>query len=93
MQSRIGKEVTVEDVTSGRTVSESQLKELGGELFECNKAHNDALVRVMMGRKYPRRVLVVNDVIISVKIDDRGFVVHKWTRKIADLKQVCCVRA
>jgi hypothetical protein len=35
---------------------------------------------------------VVKDaLIVSVKVDDRGFVVHKWTKKIVDLKQVYLV--
>ena len=29
--------------------------------------------------------------IVSIKVDDRGFVVHKWTKKIVDLKQVYLV--
>lgn len=48
-------------------------------------------MRAFSTKKYPRRILVQNEMIVSVKVDDRGFVVHKWTRKIVDLKQVYLV--
>ena len=35
--------------------------------------------------------MVKDALIVSVKVDDRGFVVHKWTKKIVDLKQVYLV--
>eukprot|EP00740_Mantoniella_antarctica_P006083 CAMPEP_0181354920 /NCGR_PEP_ID=MMETSP1106-20121128/3619_1 /TAXON_ID=81844 /ORGANISM="Mantoniella antarctica, Strain SL-175" /LENGTH=430 /DNA_ID=CAMNT_0023467617 /DNA_START=254 /DNA_END=1546 /DNA_ORIENTATION=+ len=69
----------------------SDLTGLDAHSFECNKAHADALVRAFSTKKYPRRILVQNEMIVSVKVDDRGFVVHKWTRKIVDLKQVYLV--
>ena len=55
------------------------------------KAHGDALIRAFSTKKYPRLIVVKNASIVSVKVDDRGFVVHKWTKKIVDLKQVYLV--
>ena len=48
-------------------------------------------MRAFSTKKYPRRILVQDEHIVSVKVDDRGFVVHKWTKKIVDLKQVYLV--
>jgi hypothetical protein len=66
----------------------NDLSSIGGQVFECNKASAEAMMRAFVPRKYPRKVLVHEEHIVCVKIDDRGFVVHKWTRKIVDLKQV-----
>ena len=40
------------------------------QVFVCNKAHGDALVRAFITKKYPRRIVVHGNVIFSVKIDD-----------------------
>ena len=56
-----------------------------------SQAHGDAFLRAFSPKKYPRRVLVQGEHVVSVKVDDRGFVVHKWTKKIVDLKQVYLV--
>eukprot|EP00227_Mantoniella_beaufortii_P012266 CAMPEP_0197594414 /NCGR_PEP_ID=MMETSP1326-20131121/20491_1 /TAXON_ID=1155430 /ORGANISM="Genus nov. species nov., Strain RCC2288" /LENGTH=154 /DNA_ID=CAMNT_0043160579 /DNA_START=174 /DNA_END=634 /DNA_ORIENTATION=- len=69
----------------------NDLGTIGGQVFECNKAHVDAMLRAFVSKKYPRRVLVHDEYIVVCKVDDRGFVVHKWTRKIVDLKQVYLV--
>mmetsp|Transcript_10451 Transcript_10451/g.34571 ORF Transcript_10451/g.34571 Transcript_10451/m.34571 type:complete len:403 (-) Transcript_10451:1187-2395(-) len=84
-------EFTIEDVARGRTMTITDLHDLGGQVFECNKAHGDALIRAFSTKKYPRLIVVKNALIVSVKVDDRGFVVHKWTKKIVDLKQVYLV--
>ena len=55
------------------------------------QAHGDALIRAFSTKKYPRLIVVKDALIVSVKVDDRGFVVHKWTKKIVDLKQVYLV--
>ena len=147
----IRSEFTVEDIARGRTMTITDLHDLGGEVFECNKvrrtawsvpgwcpgtggsarprhrigatfrarretaadpfpcltspfpsrppprpprsfqAHGEALVRAFSTKKYPRLIVVKDALIVSVKVDDRGFVVHKWTKKIVDLKQVYLV--
>ena len=56
-----------------------------------SQAHADALVRAFVSWKYPRQIIVKGEYIVSVKVDDRGFIVHKWTKKIVDLKQVYLV--
>ena len=84
-------EFTIEDIARGRTIMASDLDKSFEQVFMCNKAHGDALVRAFRNKKYPRRILVHGDMIVSVKIDYRGFVVHKWTKKIIDLKQVYLV--
>jgi hypothetical protein len=84
-------EFTIEDIARGRTIMASDLDKSFEQVFMCNKAHGDALVRAFRNKKYPRRILVHGNMIVSVKIDDRGFVVHKWTKKIIDLKQVYLV--
>ena len=71
-----------------RNMTLNDLSSIGGQVFECNKASAEAMMRAFVPRKYPRKVLVHAEHIVVVKIDDRGFVVHKWTRKIVDLKQV-----
>ena len=48
-------------------------------------------MRAFSTRKYPRQIIVKDEYIVSVKLDDRGFIVHKWTKKIVDLKQVYLV--
>lgn len=48
-------------------------------------------MRAFSTRKYPRQIIVKDEYIVSVKVDDRGFIVHKWTKKIVDLKQVYLV--
>jgi hypothetical protein len=55
------------------------------------QAHADAFVRAFSTKKYPRQIIVKGEYIVSVKVDDRGFIVHKWTKKIVDLKQVYLV--
>ena len=55
------------------------------------QAHGDALIRAFSTKKYPRLIVIKDALIVSVKVDDRGFVVHKWTKKIVDLKQVYLV--
>ena len=55
------------------------------------QAHGEAIIRAFSTKKYPRRILVHGQYIVSIKVDDRGFVVHKWTKKIVDLKQVYLV--
>jgi len=56
-----------------------------------SQAHGDAIIRAFSTKKYPRLIVVKDALIVSVKVDDRGFVVHKWTKKIVDLKQVYLV--
>ena len=48
-------------------------------------------MRAFVSWKYPRQIIVKGEYIVSVKVDDRGFIVHKWTKKIVDLKQVYLV--
>ena len=118
-------EFSIEDISRGRTMTYSDLSELGGHMFECNKvcrvhvslpaapsvralyvshrmcssvlsptwrdpspsslsrrqAHADAFVRAFSTRKYPRQIIVKDEYIVSVKVDDRGFIVHKWTKR------------
>jgi hypothetical protein len=46
-----------------------------------SQAHADALVRAFVSWKYPRQIIVKGEYIVSVKVDDRGFIVHKCDEK------------